>query len=378
MISALPVTSNRGMLAVNAVLAVLFAAVLAAEAGNLAADHRNITLDCLTTLVVCAAAVLRERSRAWAAVIGLAVAGAAEAAAALWHLPGQPGIAATLALFVLTGSALRVLPSRIAAAIAVGAAAVAIAETHTHPAGRDTIVLGWAITACVALGLRFWLPFRVARHEAAVETVRRAERLELARELHDAAAHHLTGIVIQAQAARIAARASAEALDTALAGIESGGAEALAAMRQVIGLLRDTQDTDGLTPGPPQLTDLVQSFGTGAGPGNARLDLPDGPADPAWPPELTSTLYRVVQEALTNITRHAPGARAVVVTLAHDEQAITVEITDDAPAPAARFPHASGYGLIGLRERVEALGGNLSAGAKNEGWSVRATLPGPR
>jgi signal transduction histidine kinase len=367
--------SRHGRLAVNAGLVVLFAAVLAAEAVNLAGDHRNITLDCATGLVVCTAAVLRERSRAWAAVIGLAVAGAAEAAAALWHLPGQPGIAATLALLVLTGSALRVLPSRVAVLIAAAAAAVAIAETRTHPAGQDTIILGWTLTVCAALGLRFWLPFRAARHEAAVETVRRAERLELARELHDAAAHHLTGIVIQAQAARIAARASAEALDTALAAIESGGAEALAAMRQVIGLLRDTQDTDGLTPGPPQLAGLVQSFGTGTV--KARFDLPDGPPDPAWPPELTSTLYRVVQEALTNITRHAPGAREVTVTLAHDQRAITVEVTDDAPAPAARFPHASGYGLIGLRERVEALGGNLSASARNEGWSVRATLPRP-
>jgi len=375
---------KRGRLAVNAGLAVLFAVVLVAETGNLAGDHRNVTLDCLTGLVVCTAAVLRERSRAWAAVTGLAVAGAAEAAAALWHLPGQPGIAATLALFVLTGSALRVLPARIAAPIAGAAAAVAVAETHTHPAGRDTIVLGWALTAILALGLRLWLPFRAAQREAAVETVRRAERLELARELHDAAAHHLTGIVIQTQAARIAARASADALDTALAGIESGGADALAAMRQVIGLLRDTQDTDGLTPGPPQLTDLVRNFagtGAGTGAGNITLDLPDGPPDPAWPPELTSTIYRVVQEALTNITRHAPGARAVIVTLAHDEQAITVEVTDDAPAPTARFPHASGYGLIGLRERVGALGGTLSAGQRTagnrstQGWSLRVTLP---
>jgi signal transduction histidine kinase len=148
-------------------------------------------------------------------------------------------------------------------------------------------------------------------------------------------------------------------------------------MRQVIGLLRDADDTGGLTPGPEQLTDLVDRF---AGRGLAvQLRLPDGPADPTWPPEVTTTVYRVVSEALTNISRHAPGAREVAVTLAHDRQAITVEITDDAPpAGPPRFPHAGGYGLVGMRERVEALGGTLSAGpGPGAGWSVLATLPAP-
>jgi signal transduction histidine kinase len=89
-------------------------------------------------------------------------------------------------------------------------------------------------------------------------------------------------------------------------------------------------------------------------------------------------VHRIVAEALTNITRHAPAASAVAVTLAHDREAITVEVTDDAPAATGRFPHASGYGLAGMRERVEALGGTLSAGPRPAaGWAVRATLPAP-
>jgi signal transduction histidine kinase len=228
-----------------------------------------------------------------------------------------------------------------------------------------------------ALGVGLWLRLLDARRQAAIETVRRGERLELARELHDAAAHHITGIVIQAQAARIAARKHAETLDDALVGIESAGTDALNSMRQVIGLLRDSDDAGGLTPGPEQLTDLVDRFAK-RGP-TVQLRLPDDPADPTWPPEVTTTVYRVVQEALTNITRHAPDAREVTVTLAHDQQAITVEITDDAPpAGSPRFPHTSGYGLVGMRERVEALGGTLSAGpGHGAGWSVLATLPAP-
>jgi signal transduction histidine kinase len=86
----------------------------------------------------------------------------------------------------------------------------------------------------------------------------------------------------------------------------------------------------------------------------------------------------VVQEALTNVTRHAPGAHEVTVALRQDRQAITVEVTDDAPAGSPRFPYAGGYGLVGMRERVEALGGTLRAGpAPGTGWSVLATLPTP-
>jgi signal transduction histidine kinase len=221
-----------------------------------------------------------------------------------------------------------------------------------------------------------WLRALDARREATIEAVRRGERLELARELHDAAAHHITGIVVQAQAARIAARKRPETLDGALAGIESAGSAALRSMRQVIGLLRDgddpvTLETDVVS---VRLTDLVRRF---AGP-PVRLRLPDGPRDPDWPPQVTTTVCRVVQEALTNVTRHAPGAREVTVALTHDRQAITVQVTDDAPAGSPRFPHASGYGLVGMRERVEALGGTLSAGpAPETGWSVLATLPTP-
>jgi signal transduction histidine kinase len=123
-----------------------------------------------------------------------------------------------------------------------------------------------------------------------------------------------------------------------------------------------------------RLTDLVKRF---AGP-PVRLRLPDGPRDPGWPPQVTTTVCRVVQEALTNVARHAPGAREVTVALREDRQAITVEVTDDAPAGSPRFPYAGGYGLVGMRERVEALGGTLSAGpAPGAGWSVLATLPAP-
>jgi signal transduction histidine kinase len=369
--------------ATDAGLGIVFTAALAVSARAIADYGGNWVFDLAVGTVVCVAALARERSRLWAAAAGLAVAIGAELAAWRWeHLPGQPGGAVAVALPVLVGSAVRVLPARQAVAIALGGAVVVAGSIERYLpfiADRTPVTfaaiwltgLGWG----AALGVGLWLRLLDAGRQAAIEAVRRGERLELARELHDATAHHITGIVLQAQAARIAARRHAETLDDALAGIESAGTEALASMRRVIGLLRDAGDAGGLTPGPEQLTDLVARFAA-RGPA-VRLRLPDAPADPAWPPEVTTTVYRVVQEALTNITRHAAGAREVTVTLAHDQRAITVEVIDDAPpAGSSRFPHAGGYGLVGMRERVEALGGTLSAGPRSgAGWSVLATLP---
>jgi nitrate/nitrite-specific signal transduction histidine kinase len=359
-------------------LGVAFAITLAAEARNVAAYDGNWPFDCLVGAVVCTAALLRRRSRLWAAAAGFAVAAAAELAAWVWHLPGQPGIAASLALFVLTGSAVRVLPVRPAAAIAAAGAALTVIGMNSHPAAAQPLALGWG----AALGAGLALRLLSIRRRSAIEAVRRGERLDLARELHDATAHHITGIVIQAQAARIAARkhAGPGPLDGALAGIESAATDALSSMRQVIGLLReadDAGDAGGRAPGPEQLADLLQRF-AGRGPA-VQLRLPDGPADLAWPAEVTTTVYRVVQEALTNVSRHAPGAREVIVTVTHGPRTVTVEVSDDAPAAGSPLlAHAGGYGLLGMRERVEALGGALAAGPNpGGGWSVVATLPAP-
>ena len=353
--------------AADAGLGLLFAATLAAEADNVAAYHGNWLFDGMVGVIVCVAALLRRFSQVRAAAAAFAVSGAAAAAAGLWQLPGQPGIAATVALFVLTGSAVRVLPVRPAAAIAAGGAAVGVVAMNSHPAAVAPLGLGWGVALGAGVGLRLL----DVRRQATIETVRHGERLELARELHDATAHHITGIVLQAQAARIAARKHAETLDSSLAGIEAVGADALSSMRQVIGLLRNTGDAAGLTAHPEDLTDLVNRFAAAAASGRAaragsaaRLLLPNGPADPTWPPEVTTTIYRVVAEALTNVARHAPGARQVTVTLAHDREVITVEVTDDAVGSPV-FRHVGGYGLIGMRERVEALGGTLSAGPRS-------------
>ncbi|QMU73522.1 sensor histidine kinase [Streptacidiphilus sp. P02-A3a] len=329
---------------------------------------------------VCVIALLRERNRRWAAVAGLAVAGAAGLVAGLARLPGEPGAAAVLALLVLGGSAIRTLPAREAGAVAAAGAALMVVGLLTAAAPGTPFRVGIQVWA-LALGIGLWLRFLDYRRRAAAEAVRQDERLALARELHDVVAHHITGIVLQAQAARIVGRRRPERLDDTLADIETAGSEALAAMRRVVGLLRDRQDAAGTAPttvGAEQLAELVRQFEE-RGP-DVRLRLPADQAD--WPPELTTTVYRIVQESLTNISRHAVHARSAGVDVARDGHGITIAVTDDA-APARHlhqggFGQHGGFGLIGMRERVEALGGTLAAGPRpGSGWSVHASLPFP-
>ncbi|MCO1574169.1 histidine kinase [Crossiella sp. SN42] len=325
---------------------------------------------CATGLVLGVLALLRRRHLARAAVAGLTVAAIAVLVARLAHLPAEPAPATTLGLSVLIGSAIRTLSIPWASAIAAGGLALFAGSALAPSESTVTMlgVAGWLAALATGLGLRLLDTHR----QAAAEQVRRDERLELARELHDIVAHHITGVVLHAQAARIVRRKHPERLDDSLAGIEAAGSDALAAMRRVVGLLRDTNDAAPATPGPEQLSELVARF---TGP-TVRLRLPE--EEPAWPPEVTSTVYRVVQESLTNITKHAPHARAVTVDVIQDRPEITVEVVDDAPPAPARYPRRGGYGLVGMRERVEALGGTLSAGpCPDAGWSVRAVLPLP-
>ncbi|MFF2146553.1 sensor histidine kinase [Kitasatospora sp. NPDC058190] len=230
-------------------------------------------------------------------------------------------------------------------------------------------VQGWL----VGLGTGLVLRFLEHRRQATVEAVRRDERLALARELHDVVAHHVSGIVMHTHAAQIMLRKQPDHLGAALADIERSGTHAMDAMRRVVALLRDAEDGVAVTAGPEQLIDLVRRFEE-HGPA-VDLRLPTGA--PTWPPVVTATVYRVVQESLTNIARHARGARAATVTIAQDRTDITVEIGDDAPPhPPIRSSPRGGYGLVGMRERVEALGGTLDAGPRpGAGWSVRATVP---
>ncbi len=195
------------------------------------------------------------------------------------------------------------------------------------------------------------------------------ERARIARELHDIVAHHLSVIVLQAAGAR----ASGNAADAALAKIENSGRQALVETRRLLGVLREPSEPAGLAPQPgiDELDALVASVRAAGLP--VRLVISGDHA--AVPAAVDVSVYRIVQEALTNVLKHADHACADV-TIDCDNEAITIEISDDGTTKSSQLTRADGHGLAGMRERVAIFGGDFRVGPRpSGGFAVQARLP---
>jgi signal transduction histidine kinase len=239
---------------------------------------------------------------------------------------------------------------------AVAGAAAAVARADLAP------TYGALLLLAAALGvLRAVSEFRLAtQRRSAVEE----ERLRLARDLHDVVGHGMSAIAVQAGAGRVSLGAGDTAgAARALAGVEEASRAVLRETRWLVSLLRDDHARHRLVDVPG----LVE----GARRAGLAVELETSGSLLAVTDEAGEVAYRVVQEALTNVVRHAGGARARVGV--HVREEVDVQVVDEG-APVAQT--ADGNGLRGLRERVEALGGSVQAGPLPVGgWAVRATLP---
>jgi signal transduction histidine kinase len=201
------------------------------------------------------------------------------------------------------------------------------------------------------------------------------ERARIARELHDIVSHGLSVVVLQTAAARAAIQDGGTDADRHLDAVEETARDALGEMRRMLGLLQagDLAEPAALpapSPGLRSLPALVERAATAGLRITAELDhhaeLASG---------LELAIYRVVQEALTNAVKHAPGSR-VTVRLRIDEDAAEITVTDDGSGSPPRPPQGAGQGLIGMRQRAELYGGSLSAGPTDDGgYRVAASFP---
>ncbi len=218
---------------------------------------------------------------------------------------------------------------------------------------------------------------RRAESAAAVESAHQAERTRIARELHDVVAHQLSAIAVQAGAARLAA---AGAADPVIGTVEQLSREALAELNHLLGALRQEPGASPPRTATPSLGGLDDLLAAGRAAGTpVRLAVTGQPG--SLPPGVSLSGYRIIQEALANVARHAPRA-ATTVTLDYRAGQLDVEIVNAAP-PAGRrsaSPHCptGGRGVRGMRERAELHGGQLTAGAEpGGGFAVRASIPHP-
>jgi signal transduction histidine kinase len=269
---------------------------------------------------------------------------------------------------------------------AAGVAAVATWASlplaiHLHPrTDQDAVQLFAVIGAWLAgdmvraLG-GYRQQLQLIQRRRAVEELRLAraeERLRLSRDVHDVVSHSLSSIAVRAGAARLVSAEQPGQADAALAAIETASRSALDELRRLLRQIRDPQDTDDVT--APELSDLpalVERLRM------AGLDVSYHTSGQprAYGTAVGLSVYRIVQEALTNVTRHASGARARV-HVDHGADELTVTVTDDGdPDPAGPGP-GEGLGIPGMRERAELLGGSLTAGpGPDGGFIVSARLP---
>ncbi|WP_326945357.1 MULTISPECIES: sensor histidine kinase [unclassified Amycolatopsis] len=278
------------------------------------------------------------------------------------------------------------------ARVAVLSAVVALAAivNSNQPAGnlqtdpQTLSILAFAaalmlgISIAVGLMLRSRDSERTTVVQSAVSEAQTAERMALARELHDVVAHHVTGIVVQAQAARMMAEKNPQIAVEAMGRIENAGVEALAAMRRLVRSMRGDAPAGSSEFSEQATTDLgadLRKLVEGANhgvPTSMHLDLP-----PDLPHEVGRSALRLVQESLTNVGKHAADATDAFVLAEANGTELHLRVTDNGRERTHRPAGGSGgYGLVGMRERVALLKGRLSAGrGPDGGWRVEAWLP---
>ena len=266
------------------------------------------------------------------------------------------------------------LQAVIGMAIVVGTAVVSSVTAALTDSSAEVIVeavIGGGLFLILPAALGALVRYEKHARVSEIERVKLLEREQLARELHDSVAHHVSAIVIQAQAGHTVAASHPEAAADALAVIEEEASRTLAEMRLMVGTLRDDRAADLI---PQRGVADIERLATGAGstPG-IDVELTGDLDDLA--PSIDAAVYRLAQESITNAVRHARDAKRVKVSVSGGDTDIRLTVTDDGTASSSgRTP--SGYGIVGMEERATLLGGTLEAGPDpKRGWTVNAVIP---
>lgn len=369
-------------------LAVFAATVLTTFAGHPAGTVRSPEAALASAVLACAALAARRRRP-----LPVLFVSAVAAEAFLAQLTGAEGalilLAPAIALYTVAEQLQRQTSLLVGGCVLL---AFAIAHALMHPA-----MLGMENLAFTALGA---LAFAAgdssrnrraylreveqraehAEHAREQDALRRvaAERLRIARDLHDSVGHHLAVISVQSAVAARAIDPADTGAGQALGHVKAAGRKALDELRDTINLLREPGDPVAVTaipaPGLDALKDLLDSLRSSG----MHIDLHVEGTPAPLPPAADLTAYRVIQEALTNVYKHSRGQRAQI-TLRYERHHVHITIDDLGGTPATAAiepPAAAGHGIVGMRERVQAIGGRFTAEARAGGaFHVAASLP---
>jgi signal transduction histidine kinase len=335
-------------------------------------------------LVVVAALVLAARRRAPVATLAVSLVAAA-AYTMLGYVDGSVAVAPMVALYAVatTGTVRRTLLAGAVTVVVLDATAITFQPSALGTGG--TTVFPFVAAAAVFAGVavanrRAYVASveeraRLAEQTRDEESRRRvdAERLRIARELHDVVAHSIAMINVQSGVAAHVIDDRPDQAKEALVAIKGASKDALRELRGILDVLRSADDTD-LTSPAPGLAE-VEVLIAAANRAGLRASVVTTGSPCALSPVVDLAAYRIVQESLTNAVRYA-GPATVSIALRYQPGQLVVEVTDDGPGPAAPAGAGGGHGILGMQERAVAVGGTVQAGARPEGgFSVRACLP---
>ncbi|MFC7387737.1 sensor histidine kinase [Sphaerisporangium rhizosphaerae] len=249
-------------------------------------------------------------------------------------------------------------------------ASIAIALATHRMASGDAV--GALAVMCAATALGGTFRYRTTARMRELDQVKLLEREQLARDLHDTVAHHVSAMAIRAQAGLATSASRPGAATEALRVIEAEAARALDEMRAMVRVLRRDRPAD-LAPGR-RVTDLHELADPGGDGPSVDVEMA-GDLDDV-PPSVGAAIYRLAQESVTNALRHARNATHVQVRVTADDTTVRLRVHDDGDTGLIRPSGSPGYGLIGMIERADLLGGACVAGPDPEGgWTVEAALP---
>lgn len=361
-----------GVLSIVVLLTVLFVSFEGPNEEPVIRSVGDTSIGAFLVLAVACAALYWRRSRPLAVLAVTIVASAVSTGLGYSELVG-------IAMLVALYSVGRYVTSDQWSSIGLGGALALVATSHfLEPVAAAEIVFGFFVMFLVwYMGRRN--RFRVERaaqleREQAAEARRAVagERTRIARELHDVVAHRVSLMTVQAGAARTVGADDPEGAARAMEAVEKAGHQALDELRHLLGVLRPEAEADGLGPQPgladvPRLVDQLRDAGL-----DVSLTMDSGQTD--LPARVDLSAYRIVQEALTNVLKHAGPDARTEVRISTNNNEVAIEVLDDGQS-ATNLP-GSGHGILGMRERALLLGGSLDAGPRpGGGFLVVANLP---